>query len=218
MKRQGTLVRWEAARGFGFIRCPEVSADIFVHLRDFTDRQAAPKVGMALAFDEIHVGSKGPRAMAVHAVGATAGRPVARAPASPPVRVAHRRREASPSSALPGALLIAGYGALLGYGVWAGRVPPIAIGVLLLLSLLTFFVYGFDKNAAQAGRWRTRESTLHLMSLIGGWPGAWCAQRLFHHKNRKGSFMAVYWATVIANVAAVAAWVAKWVPAAWPAP
>ena len=63
MKRQGTLVRWEKDRGFGFIRCPEISADVFVHLRDFSERGTAPQVGMRLDFEEIHVGGKGPRAV-----------------------------------------------------------------------------------------------------------------------------------------------------------
>ncbi|MCR8960277.1 DUF1294 domain-containing protein [Variovorax sp. S2] len=142
------------------------------------------------------------------------------APASPNAgRTAadsRRRSGAAPSSSssmLPMSLLLLGYVALLGYGVWTARLPPLALGVLLVISLLTFAVYGFDKSAAQAGRWRTAESTLHLLSLAGGWPGAWCAQRLFRHKSRKASFMAGYWATVLLNIAAVAAWVGKLVPA-----
>lgn len=82
-----------------------------------------------------------------------------------------RRREpavsSSLSSMLPVAVLLLGYAGLLGYGVWTTRLPPIALGVLLLISLLAFAVYGFDKSAAQAGRWRTAESTLHLLSLAG---------------------------------------------------
>jgi len=62
MKRQGRLVRWEAERGFGFIRSPDVSADVFVHLRDFSDRQLKPQVGMELSFEEIHVGGARGRA------------------------------------------------------------------------------------------------------------------------------------------------------------
>jgi len=208
MKRQGTLVRWEKDRGFGFIRCPEISADVFVHLRDFSERGTAPQVGMRLDFEEIHVGGKGPRAVAVRAAGAQQQRPQRRQQQQP-----QRRSPRSASSSLPMALLLVGYAALLGYGVWTGRIPPIALGVLLLLSLLTFFVYGFDKNAAQAGRWRTEENTLHLLSLAGGWPGAWIAQRLFRHKVSKTNFMAVYWATVLAHLAAVGAWVGKLVPA-----
>jgi uncharacterized membrane protein YsdA (DUF1294 family)/cold shock CspA family protein len=224
MKRQGRLVRWEPERGFGFIRSPEVSADVFVHLRDFLDRQLKPQVGMELTFEEIHVGGKGPRAMAVHAMGAAAPRaPQARtrkAPAAPNAgrTAADSRRSngaapSSSSSMLPMSVLLLGYAGLLGYGVWTARLPAMALGVLLLVSLLTFTVYGFDKSAAQAGRWRTAESTLHLLSLAGGWPGAWCAQRLFRHKSRKASFMAVYWATVLLNIAAVAAWVCKLLPA-----
>jgi len=207
MKRQGTLVRWEKDRGFGFIRCPEISADVFVHLRDFSERGTAPQVGMRLDFEEIHVGGKGPRAVAVRAAGAQQQRPQRRQQQQP-----QRRSPRSASSSLPMALLLVGYAALLGYGVWTGRIPPIALGVLLLLSLLTFFVYGFDKNAAQAGRWRTAENTLHLLSLAGGWPGAWIAQRLFRHKVSKTNFMAIYWATVLAHMAAVGAWVGKLVP------
>lgn len=222
MKRQGTLVRWDKDRGFGFIRCPEISADVFVHLRDFADRGTTPQVGMTLAFDEIHVGGKGPRAVAVQAVGATQQQrqqPRQRASGSPRGRVSRnntvRSLDAAPSffSTLPMAILVVGYAGLLAYGVWAGRIPPIVLGVLALLNLLTFFVYGFDKNAAATGRWRTAESTLHLLSLIGGWPGAWCAQRLLRHKVRKTSFMAGYWVTVLAHIGAVAAWVGKFLPA-----
>lgn len=224
MKRQGKLVRWEAARGFGFIRCPEVSADIFVHLRDFTDRGVTPTVGMALTFDEIHVGGKGPRAVAVRAVGATAAaprQPARRAAASRSGGAPYaspRRRRPEAASSLTGNVFIAGYVVLLGYGVWTGRIPPLWVGVLSLASLVAFFAYGFDKNAAATGKWRTKENTLHLLGLIGGWPGAWWAQRLFHHKTRKASFMATYWATVVMHCAAVAAWIAKLVPGTLPAP
>jgi uncharacterized membrane protein YsdA (DUF1294 family) len=117
------------------------------------------------------------------------------------------------SSAVPFLVLAIGYAALLGYGVSVSRIPLIALGVLLLVSLLTFFVYGFDKHAAETGRWRTQESTLHLLALIGGWPGAWCAQRMFRHKVRKASFMTVYWATVLVHIAAVGAWVGRLLPA-----
>ena len=225
MKRQGQLVRWESTRGFGFIRSPDISADVFVHLRDFVDRGVAPQVGMALRFEEIHVGGKGPRAVAVEAIGATSRRPGSSPPRTMPAAARRqrpaapesgRRRDAAPSSSsvLPFVVLAAGYAALVGYGIWVSRIPAIAVGGLLLLSLLTFFVYGFDKHAAETGRWRTQESTLHLLALIGGWPGAWCAQRLFRHKVRKANFMTVYWATALAHIAAVAAWVGRFLPAA----
>jgi uncharacterized membrane protein YsdA (DUF1294 family) len=73
----------------------------------------------------------------------------------------------------------------------------------LIASVLTFIVYANDKAAAMSGRWRTRERTLHLLSLAGGWPGALVAQRVLRHKGRKASFQIVFWLTVIVNCAVV---------------
>ena len=80
------------------------------------------------------------------------------------------------------------------------------MGVLFLYlaaSLAAAIAYGVDKSAALSGRWRTRESTLHLLALIGGWPGALVAQRVFHHKSRKSSFRLAFLATVALNCAAL---------------
>ena len=52
--------------------------------------------------------------------------------------------------------------------------------------------------------WRTQEQTLHLLEILGGWPGAWIAQKLFHHKSRKTSFQVEFWLCVVANVVALA--------------
>lgn len=50
-------------------------------------------------------------------------------------------------------------------------------------------------------RWRTQESTLHMLSLLGGWPGAWWAQVLFHHKTRKTSFQIAFAFCALLNIA-----------------
>src|SRR2546423_1312045 len=70
---------------------------------------------------------------------------------------------------------------------------PIILTLYLLASLVTFIAYGLDKRAARAGRGRTRERTLHVMELLGGWPGALAAQRVFRHKTRDGRFRVVFW-------------------------
>ena len=67
------------------------------------------------------------------------------------------------------------------------------------LGLVTFVIYATDKSAARSGGWRTRERTLHIFSLIGGWPGAAIAQSYLRHKSKKVKFRAVYWVTVIVN-------------------
>lgn len=71
-------------------------------------------------------------------------------------------------------------------------------------SAITFWVYLRDKWAAKSARWRTRESTLHFLALIGGWPGAWLAQRVLRHKSRKSTFRAAFWFTVAIHCAGVA--------------
>ena len=40
------------------------------------------------------------------------------------------------------------------------------------ISGLTFLMYGYDKMQAQNLQWRVNEWKLHLLGLLGGWPGA----------------------------------------------
>jgi uncharacterized membrane protein YsdA (DUF1294 family) len=56
-----------------------------------------------------------------------------------------------------------------------------------------------DKAAARTGRRRTPESTLLLMGLAGGWPGAVLAQQWLRHKNAKTAFQWRFWLTAGAN-------------------
>ena len=81
-----------------------------------------------------------------------------------------------------------------------GDLPLILILAYSVMSLLTFITYAIDKSAARTGRWRTKESTLHLFALLGGWPGAFYAQNRLRHKSSKSEFKAVFWLTVIINV------------------
>lgn len=71
---------------------------------------------------------------------------------------------------------------------------------LVCISLLTFFTYKHDKNAAQNNEWRTSERHLHALSLFGGWPGALLAQQIFRHKTIKQPFQSVFWVTVVVNL------------------
>ncbi|NRA59606.1 MAG: DUF1294 domain-containing protein [Psychrobium sp.] len=68
-----------------------------------------------------------------------------------------------------------------------------------LLSLVTFIVYAIDKRAAINGKFRTQENTLHLLSLLGGWPGALIAQNKLRHKTKKQPFKSIFYGTVLSN-------------------
>ena len=83
---------------------------------------------------------------------------------------------------------------------------PAWVGVVYAgMSLLAYAVYAKDKAAARERRWRVPESTLHLLSLLGGWPGALLAQQVLRHKTVKRSFRGVFWCTVVANLVLLAA-------------
>src|SRR3546814_10828901 len=69
-------------------------------------------------------------------------------------------------------------------------------------------MYWLDKEAAQGGAQRIPESTLHLVDLLGGWPGALIAQQQFRHKTVKRSFQFAFWCSVLANVA-IMAWLVR---------
>jgi uncharacterized membrane protein YsdA (DUF1294 family) len=89
--------------------------------------------------------------------------------------------------------------AFVGACALAGRLPLAVVGLYAGASLLAFAVYARDKAAAQGGRWRTQEKTLHMIALLGGWPGALVAQRVLRHKSSKASFQLTFWATVLVN-------------------
>ncbi len=66
----------------------------------------------------------------------------------------------------------------------------------LAASVLAFVLYGVDKRRAGTGARRIPESTLHTVAFLGGWPGAFVAQRFFRHKTVKISYQIVFWLIV----------------------
>ena len=67
----------------------------------------------------------------------------------------------------------------------------------IVLSALTYWAYASDKRRAQKGEWRWPEAWLHLLELLGGWPGAFLAQRRLRHKCSKGSYQFMFWLIVL---------------------
>ena len=65
---------------------------------------------------------------------------------------------------------------------------PLYLIYLIVLSLITFFVYVTDKKKAQKGAWRVPEATLLLLSFIGGAVGGYAAMQLARHKTKKWYF------------------------------
>ena len=72
-----------------------------------------------------------------------------------------------------------------------------------VMSVVCFAAYGVDKRRAVNGSRRVPEQTLHILALLGGWPGALLGQRQFRHKTKKLSFLIVFWCVVVLHVAIV---------------
>ena len=81
-----------------------------------------------------------------------------------------------------------------------------ALAAYVLMSAVAFAMYWIDKRRAVRGDWRISETTLHGIELLGGWPGAWIAQRVFHHKGKKTRYLVVFWAIVGIHALAWAWW------------
>lgn len=78
--------------------------------------------------------------------------------------------------------------------------------IYLLLNVVVFCVYWWDKQAAIEGEWRISENTLLTLALFGGSLGAVTAQQVLRHKTRKEPFRSILMFIVGLHVAAAAFW------------
>ena len=72
-----------------------------------------------------------------------------------------------------------------------------AVYHLVCINISVFWAYGVDKRAAVRGNWRIPEADLHTLEFLGGWLGAYTAQKIFHHKNKKRSYQAMFWLMLV---------------------
>lgn len=166
MRYQGKITRWQDDKGFGFIAWHGGGDPVFVHIKAFSGNSRRPQVGDIVTY-ELATDEKG-RARAE----------LVRYPSrnAPAVSTGHRDGSGPIVFTLLFALFVVA-------SVIVGRIPGVTIAVYGMLSVVTFVAYALDKSAARAGNWRTPESTLLLLGLAGGWPGALVAQRLLRHKS-----------------------------------
>lgn len=168
----GMLRAWEDAKGYGWVKSGEKR--YFAHIKAFCDGQRRPTDGDEVTF-------------------------------TPGVDEQGRLRATE--------IRLVRQTARIRFGAWLVLalllVPPVAGGVhdglpwwlvpawYAVASIIAWRLYASDKRKAREGAWRERESKLHLAEILGGWPGAFLAQRRFRHKTAKRSFKAVFWLAVM---------------------
>ncbi len=79
---------------------------------------------------------------------------------------------------------------------------------LVVMSVVTFFVYGIDKWKAQHKRWRIPESVLLGLAAVGGSVGAWLGMQVWHHKTQHKKFKYGVPAIFVAQLVLVVWWLA----------
>jgi uncharacterized membrane protein YsdA (DUF1294 family) len=70
------------------------------------------------------------------------------------------------------------------------------------MSVATLAAFCLDKRAARRGGARIPETTLHVMELLGGFPGALLGQQVFRHKTSKGSYVFALWVIIAVHALA----------------
>jgi uncharacterized membrane protein YsdA (DUF1294 family)/cold shock CspA family protein len=190
MRHQGRITDWRDDKGFGFVTPNGGGSRVFIHIKSFGRRKRRP-VGDELVTYELTADARGrPQGANVAFVGERLPTPRADAPG-------------------PGGVALCFAATFLAFV--AGSTVSGKLHFLILIAYLTascgaYLVYFLDKVAALKGMRRTPESRLHLVSLIGGWPGAMLAQRNLRHKTQKRSFQTTYWTTVVLNVGGLILW------------
>lgn len=185
VRLEGVLKKWNDEKGFGFLSAGQ-GREAFAHISEFQSLAGRPEEGQVFTFELVLDERKRRRAKSIRLVSTrTAVQTQKEIERSVPVVP----RLAFLAAAIVGAIAL--------------RIPwPIfvASGVMSLASLS---LYGLDKSAAGQGARRVPEKVLHLSDLLGGWPGGLAGQSIFRHKTRKASFQAVFWVTILLNIAGV---------------
>ncbi|MBD3895020.1 cold shock and DUF1294 domain-containing protein [Halomonas sp. ML-15] len=186
MRHEGKLIDWNDDKGVGFITPLAGGSRVFVHITDFPRGSRRPRVDEQVSYAVARDKQDRPRAR----------------------KVLFLRSASLVSPRTKGLLAACGVVATFFGFLAALRALEdgslVLVGAYALISAITFTLYGVDKAAAGKGSRRTAETTLHFMSLIGGWPGALIAQRLFRHKTRKQPFQVFFLCATVANCAAFA--------------
>lgn len=176
--RTSQLIEWHNDRGFGFIADEEGDGRIFLHIRELANGHSPPCPGDSIAF----VMGTDPKGR-VQAVKAT--------------NLSSTSKLSSASWFALLLLMILPVAAFFKISFPIGHFWVAIFAVVV--SSVTYFFYSRDKRMAVIGGFRISEIRLHVLELIGGWPGAFIAQRRFRHKCSKRAYRFGFWLIVLCH-------------------
>lgn len=184
MRYEGKIVKWDDDKGFGFIRATQDSKDVFLHISQIHRLKKRPVINELVSYDIVKDETGRFRAANVCYVLDKANL---------------KNSSTSVSFSCSFLIFIFLFLTFVIERSLKGFLPPWFPLLVLGANLITFLYYYQDKISALKNDWRTSENTLHWFSLIGGWGGAYIAQKIFKHKRKKQSFMLTYKLTVLIN-------------------
>ena len=189
------MVDWKDKQGFGFVRPQSGGRDYFIHISAFEKgMRRRPLVGDQVIYQDVPEGSGGKHKQRRIQHAAIEGMVYEDMDKPQPVleRLFHKALAALP------------IGFSLAY-IW-NTGNPIPLALYMFLSVLCILIYGADKKQALKEDWRIPETYLHILNLMGGWPGSLFVQRRFRHKHKKPSYQRIFWAIIILHYALWAAY------------
>ena len=183
MQLKGKIIKWNNEKAFGFIAPFAGGSEIFIHVSAFRNRARVPQLNDIVTFTASKDKDGRYRAEDARYAGEK-------------LKKKQKSNVSTFSIVLAIAFLIA-----MTLASYMGYLPKQIKYAYYALSVITFFCYAYDKFKAQRDQWRTPESTLHILAMLGGWPGAALAQQWLRHKSSKTEFRRVFWLTVVINLA-----------------
>ena len=183
---KGKITQWDDDKGFGFIQPLLKGERVFVHIKALQNRSRRPAIGEVVTY-----------AIGKDAQGRLQAQQVTFAGEKRKINAAKR------AAKWPLWCVLA-FAIVLSAAVATAKLPLYVPLIYAGLSVCAFVAYWLDKRKAKAGRWRTPESSLQFIALLGGWPGALLAQHYLRHKSQKRAFLLVFYLGALLNLIALA--------------
>ena len=83
---------------------------------------------------------------------------------------------------------------------------PLILLLLILLNLIAFIAFGYDKQLAKSRKNRISERSLFLLLFLGGTIGGILGMLIFRHKTSKKSFLAKLFLIILLQIGFVFAY------------